>query len=70
MAGRGLVKETVDEREQGVAGGDPTVEVENDFYAYCGFCCFRSGALDCWEVAGIRVEQGEDGLVRVERLNR
>jgi len=31
---------------------------------------WRSGAMDCWEVAGIRVEQGEDGLVRVERLNR
>ena len=26
--------------------------------------------MDCWEVGGIRVEQGEDGLVRVERLNR
>jgi len=31
---------------------------------------WRSGTMDCWEVAGIRVEQGEDGLVRVERLNR
>ena len=30
----------------------------------------RSGTMDCWEVAGIRVEQGDDGLVRVERLNR
>ena len=30
----------------------------------------RAGAKDCWEVAGMRVEQGEDGLVRVERLNR
>ena len=30
----------------------------------------RAGAKDCWEVAGIRVEQEEDGLVRVERLNR
>jgi len=26
--------------------------------------------MDCCEVAGIRVEQGDDGLVRVERLNR
>ena len=34
------------------------------------FAALRSGAMDCWEVAGIRVEQGEDGLVRVERLNR
>jgi len=31
---------------------------------------WRSGAKDCWEVGGIRVEQEEDGLVRVERLNR
>ena len=30
----------------------------------------RSGAKDCCEVGGIRVEQEEDGLVRVERLNR
>ena len=26
--------------------------------------------MDCWEMAGIRVEQGEDGLVVVERIIR
>ena len=31
---------------------------------------FRSGETDCWEVGGIRVNQGEDGLVVVERINR
>ena len=70
MARRDLVKENVDGREQGVAGGDPTVEVENDLVFFVDFAALRSGAMDCWEVAGIRVEQGEDGLVRVERLNR
>ena len=31
---------------------------------------FRSGETDCWEVGGIRVNQGEDGLVVVGRINR
>ena len=57
------------EREQGDAGRDPALEVVNHDY-YPGMLLLRSGAMDCWEVAGIRVEQGEDGLVRVERLNR
>ena len=30
----------------------------------------RSGETDCWEIGGIRVSQGEDGLVVVERINR
>ena len=30
----------------------------------------RSGETDCWEIGGIRVNQGEDGLVVVERINR
>ena len=31
---------------------------------------FRSGETDCWEIGGIRVNQGEDGLVVIERINR
>ena len=30
----------------------------------------RSGETDCWEIGGIRGNQGEDGLVVVERINR
>ena len=45
-------------------GGDPWWLLSS------GMLLLRSGTMDCWEVAGIRVEQGEDGFVRVERLNR
>ena len=72
MGGGGLVKVQVhlwNEWEQGHVGRDPTLEVVNHDY-YPGMLLLRSGAMDCWEVAGIMVEQGEDGLVRVERLNR
>ena len=30
----------------------------------------RSGETDCWEIGGIRANQGEDGLVVIERINR
>ena len=35
-----------------------------------GIVYWRERGLQCWEVAGVRVEQARDGMVQVERLHR